>query len=165
MRILGVDPGSRYTGYGIIDMTQNRLRHVHSGRIEAIKVEGLPQRLLMIYRELSRVIEEHQPQAFALEKIFHSVNPQSSLILGHARGAAMLACAEAGLEFFDYSPTEVKNAVVGQGRASKAQVAGMVTILLGLQGSTLAEDEADALAVAICHAHTVPPQQIAGAKS
>ncbi len=155
-----MDPGSRYTGYGVVELREGRLCRIASGRVEAFRAEGLPQRLLVIYQELSQVIQTHQPLACSLEKIFHSVNPQSSLILGHARGAAMLACAEAGLEVFEYSPTEIKNAIVGQGRASKGQVAAMVTILLNLQGQKLTEDEADALAAGICHAHSASLGQI-----
>ena len=127
--------------------------HVASGRIQAIKVEGLAARLDLIFTELTALVEKHKPDAFAIEKVFHGKNPQSSLILGHARGVALLVGARAGIDLFEYSPTEIKNAVVGQGRAEKAQVAGMVKILLNLGQAKLSEDESDALSIAICQAN------------
>ena len=151
--IIGIDPGSRYTGFGIIKKDGQRLIHLASGRIQALKVEGLAGRLDLIYSELTALMEKHKPHAFAIEKVFHGKNPQSSLILGHARGVAMLVGAQAGLEVFEYNPTEVKNAIVGQGRAEKAQVAGMVKILLNLGQAKMSEDESDALSIAICHAN------------
>lgn len=154
-RILGIDPGSRFTGYAVIEQESNRLIHLASGRLEVAKLGELPDRLLAIFRGLKEVIDQTKPEVCSMEKIFHSVNAQSSLVLGHARGVAMLAAKEAGLEIFEYAPTEIKNAVVGQGRAPKSQVAQMVTILLNLDRRIpLAEDQSDALAIAICHANS-----------
>lgn len=153
LRILGVDPGSRYTGWAVIDQIGSQLKWVASGRIEAHKEPDLPTRLQKIHQRLAQVAEEHRPDEAALEKIFVSVNAQSTLVLGQARGVALLALAQAALSVAEYAPTEVKSAVVGQGRAAKEQVKTMVQVILNLQTKRLSEDEADALAVAICHAN------------
>ncbi|MGK0288745.1 MAG: crossover junction endodeoxyribonuclease RuvC [bacterium] len=152
-RIIGVDPGSRYTGYGIIEKYGSRLVHIESGVIRAVKKETLEEKLELIFQELSAIIEKHRPQSGSIERIFHSVNPHSSLILGHARGVALLAFQLQKLGIYEYAPTEVKSAVVGVGRASKEQVQNMVQILLN-QKRKMSLDESDALAIAICHAHT-----------
>ena len=154
IRILGVDPGSRYTGWGIVEQQGSQIKRIDSGRIEAHKYGELPNRLVHIFDELSEVIGTFGPDESALEKVFVSVNGQSTLVLGQARGAAMLTLAKAGLQVAEYSATQVKSAVVGQGKAGKDQVMSMVQIILGLQGHKMSEDEADALAVAICHANS-----------
>ncbi len=156
IRIIGIDPGSRYTGIGIIDKTGNQLKFVHSETISTVHQEGLDERLLVIFNRLSEVIQEFQPQTASIEKIFHSVNARSSLILGHARGVAILSSKLQGLDINEYAPNEVKSAITGVGRASKAQVGSMVQILLNLnRNKKMKEDESDALAIAICHANTM----------
>lgn len=147
MRILGLDPGSRLTGVGIIEGE----RFVHA---ETLRLGGgpMPDRLARIYSELERLIEEYQPQAAAVETVFMSRNPQAAIKLGQARGAAICAVARAGLEVHEYAPREVKQALVGRGGAAKEQVAHMVRALLALK-VPLGEDAHDALAVALCHHH------------
>lgn len=152
--IIGIDPGSRHTGIGIILKESNRLKYIYSAVISPAPKASLDTKLEFIFMELNRILEEFKPQTASIEKIFHSVNPRSSLILGHARGVAMLAAKLRGLEIFEYSPNEIKSAVVGAGKADKHQVQAMVRVLLNLQGETaLKEDESDALAMAITQAH------------
>ena len=156
MRIIGIDPGTRFTGLGVIEKVGNRLVFICSETITAVRENSLEEKLLRIYRELSSFLALHRPAAVAVEKIFHSVNPHSSLILGHARGVAILTARLADLEVREFAANEVKSAVVGVGRASKEQVAAMVRILLNLnRAKSLREDESDALALAICLAHTI----------
>ncbi|WP_225072049.1 crossover junction endodeoxyribonuclease RuvC [Desulfuromonas sp. CSMB_57] len=152
MRILGIDPGSRITGYGLVEKIGNRLRHMDNGAIITNSKAPMPERLQIIYRQLNRIIDEYAPQAVAVERIFVAKNALSALKLGHARGVAMLAGVNAGLPVAEYSAVEVKNAVVGYGRAAKTQVQHMVRVLLALP-EIAQEDASDALAVAICHAH------------
>ena len=162
--VLGIDPGSRVTGYGLIDVQGNRLSYVDSG---CIRTEGgaLPARLKKIFDGLSRLVETHRPTKVAIEEIFVGRNAASALKLGQARGAAMAACLQSNLEVSEYSARQVKQAVVGTGAAQKGQVQHMVKALLGISG-TLAEDAADALAVAICHTNTQKSLiGLAGAKS
>lgn len=152
MRILGIDPGSRATGYGVVDLSNSTLQRVAGGVIRC-GTGSLASRLARIDRELSAMLVEIQPVAAALESVFSARNPRSALQLGQARGVALAACGRAGLEAAEYAPSQVKLAVVGHGAADKAQVQRMVQRLLGLATPPPA-DEADALAVAICHAHT-----------
>ena len=152
MRILGIDPGRRITGYGLVEKIGNRLRHMDNGAIITNSKAPMPERLQIIYRQLNRIIDEYAPQAVAVERIFVAKNALSALKLGHARGVAMLAGVNAGLPVAEYSAVEVKNAVVGYGRAAKTQVQHMVRVLLALP-EIAQEDASDALAVAICHAH------------
>ena len=156
MRIFGIDPGSERTGYGCVESDGRRHRLVTCGAITAPSGTDLPQRLSRIYRELSAQLRTAQPDCVAIENVFHSVNARSALKLGHARGVAMLAAVEAGCEVFEYTPAAVKRAVVGYGRADKPQVQMMVKLLLGLATAPSPHDAADALAVAICHLHSVP---------
>ena len=151
-RIIGIDPGSRTTGVGIIQQNGNHLRHLFSGVIQPSKDATLSSKLKSIFLELTKIIEEYQPHTASIERIFHSVNARSSLILGHARGAAVLCLELQNLGIYEYSPTEIKSAIVGAGRASKSQVNTMVGILLNRK-VVMQEDESDALATAICHAH------------
>ncbi len=154
-RIIGIDPGSRYTGVGIIEKQGNKLVKLFSGTIVSVKAEKIEEKLRIIFTEIGKIIEEYSPSTASVERIFHSVNPHSSLILGHARGVALLSLELHGLKIHEYAPTEVKSAVVGVGRAQKDQVNAMVKILLNLdRNQKLKEDEADALAIAICHANT-----------
>jgi len=153
MRILGIDPGSRITGYGIVEKKGNRLLHVDNGAIHTRSSDALPLRLKTIHDALGGVIAEYTPEAVAVEEIFLSRNVLSALKLGHARGAALLAGVIHHLPVFEYSALQVKSAVVGYGRAGKEQVQQMVKSLLGLP-EIAQEDASDALAVAICHAHS-----------
>ena len=151
MRILGIDPGLRHMGWGVIEAEGSRLRHVDNGICHSAGTE-LPRRLLSLFEQLSDVISAHAPQASAIEETFVNKDGAGTLKLGQARGVAMLALARAGLEVGEYAPNSVKKTVVGVGHADKRQVAHMVRVQL--PGVQLAgPDAADALAIAICHAH------------
>jgi crossover junction endodeoxyribonuclease RuvC len=147
--ILGVDPGSRHTGFGVLQGEGNRLVHLDSGSIKAGSRLPLAQRLCQIYDSLAEVIRRHQPQAVALEEIFLAANVHSAFTLGQVRGVVLLLAAQTELPIFHYAPLVVKKAVVGYGRASKAQVQLMVEQLLRQQVAD--EHAADALAVGLCH--------------
>lgn len=150
-RILGIDPGSRMTGFGIIDRRGNRVEYLTSG---VIRTQGdvFPERLRTIFAALSEIVAEHRPDQMAIEQVFVHRNPSSALKLGQARGAAICACVMADLPVAEYTPKEIKKAIVGGGAASKEQVEFMVRMLLKLDGK-LALDASDALAVALCHSH------------
>jgi crossover junction endodeoxyribonuclease RuvC len=151
-RILGIDPGLRVTGFGVVAVTGSELAFVTCGCIRSDAREELPARLKMIVADLSAVIARERPTEVAVEKVFVNVNPQSTLLLGQARGAAIAAAVQAGLPVAEYTALQVKQAVVGHGKAAKAQVQEMVKRLLSLPGTPSA-DAADALACAIAHAH------------
>lgn len=151
IRILGIDPGLRITGFGVMDKSGQKLSYVASGCIKTPEAE-MPERLRVILDSLREVIAQHQPQQVAVEKVFVNVNPQSTLLLGQARGAAICAAVLAQLPVAEYTALQVKQAVVGNGHARKEQVQEMVRRLLKLQGNP-SPDAADALACAICHAH------------
>jgi crossover junction endodeoxyribonuclease RuvC len=153
--VFGIDPGSTRTGYGCVDTDGRRHHLVRCGAIRAAASGSFPERLAAIYRELSAVIRECQPEFVAIENLFHASNVRSALKLGHARGVAMLAAAEASVAIVEYTPAEIKRAIVGYGRADKAQVQQMIKLLLGLDRIPQPHDAADALAVAICHVHSV----------
>lgn len=153
IRLMGIDPGSRITGYGVIDVDGPRSHHVASGCIQTGSDRPLAERLKTIYESVTGVIQRYQPQEVAAEQVFMHRNPDSALKLGQARGAALCAAVMAGLPVSEYAPRAIKQAVAGSGAADKAQVQRMVTLLLNLSESPPA-DAADALAVAICHAHT-----------
>lgn len=160
MRILGVDPGSRKTGYGIVDVEGNRITHVTHGLIKVGNGE-FTARLGMLFSGLSSLIEQYHPECAAMEDVFVSRNAASALKLGQARGALVAACTNARLDVAAYSPTAVKQAVVGFGRAEKDQVQHMIKMLLK-PPAPLQEDAADALGVAICHAnHAASKQRMA----
>ena len=150
-RILGIDPGLRITGFGVIEKNGTSIAYIASGCIRSGDA-GLPERLKTILEGLRSIILEHQPQQVAVEKVFVNVNPQSTLLLGQARGTAICAAVIAGLPVAEYTALQVKQAVVGNGHADKEQVQEMVKRLLKLSGAPSA-DAADALACAICHAH------------
>ena len=152
IRILGIDPGLRITGFGIIDKTGQKLSYVTSGCIRSNEKEALPQRLKTLLDGIGEVIATHCPTEAAIGKVFVNVNPQSTLLLGQARGAAISALVLAALPVAEYTALQIKQAVVGHGKAAKEQVGHMVTRLLQLPGEPSA-DAADALACAICHAH------------
>ena len=151
IRILGIDPGLRITGFGIIDKTGNKLTYVSSGRIRTLDDE-LSLRLKSIMDNLSEVIRQHNPDQVAVEKVFVNINPKSTLVLGQARGAAICAAVSNNIAVAEYTALQVKQAVVGNGHAKKDQVQEMVKRLLKL-ASNPGADAADALACAICHAH------------
>lgn len=151
MKILGIDPGLRTTGFGVIRKEGNQLSYIASGTIKTPDVD-LPQRLKTILAGVAEVIQTYAPDCAAIEKVFVNVNPQSTLLLGQARGAAICALVGADLLVAEYTALQVKQAVVGQGKAHKQQVQDMVQRLLLLSG-TPSPDAADALGVAICHAH------------
>ena len=152
MRILGIDPGSHITGYGIIEKKGNYLRHILHGEIKAKKDSLLSAMLISIYQQLSEVIAQTEPRAIALENIFYGKNVRSLIKQAQVRGVVIYAGADKGLNVFEYSPLEVKKAVVGYGRAEKRQVQVMVKAILKLPELPPA-DAADALATAICHAN------------
>ena len=155
MRILGVDPGSLLTGYGIIDFDNNELTHITSGVIKIPATKEFAPRLQKIYDELDTLINKYHPKEFALETSFYGKNVQSALKIGYARGVSLLAASHNKLEIKEYSPREIKKAVVGNGASSKVQVQYMIKKLLSYKKNKIKFDESDALAVAICHAFKI----------
>ena len=160
MRIFGIDPGSERTGYGCVESDGRRHILVTCGAIAAPPADPFPNRLARIHSELSALLASCRPDCVAIENLFHANNVRSALKLGHARGMAMLAAVEAGCEVVEYTPAEIKRAVVGYGRAEKRQIGQMVKLLLGLAAAPAPHDAADALAVAICHLHSMAPAGI-----
>lgn len=162
-RVLGIDPGSRVTGYGVIETDGTRSRHLGSGCIRTVAGD-FPERLGEIFHGIREVLQEWQPQEVAVEQVFVSRNASSALKLGHARGAAISAIVTLELPVFEYTPAAVKQGLVGNGRAEKEQVQHMVRVILGMQGK-MTLDQSDALAVALCHAHShATRRQIEGAQ-
>jgi crossover junction endodeoxyribonuclease RuvC len=153
MRILGIDPGSESTGYGIIDTDGFQHRPVLFGAIKTNVRRPFQERLLKIHRDLSAILSHERADIMAIEEVFHAVNVQSALKLGHARGVALLVAAQHEIGVYEYSALEIKKAVVGYGRADKTQIQAMVRVILNLPEIPSPDDAADALAVAICHAH------------
>lgn len=149
--ILGIDPGSRVTGYGIIQVVNRKLRYLDSGCIRTTE-SSFAQRLLQIFNGICELMDEYSPSEVAIEQVFTYKNPSSALKLGHARGVAMVACASYRIALHEYSPREVKQALVGYGGADKSQVKHMVVNLLSLSKEPQS-DAADALGIAICHVH------------
>ena len=158
MRIFGIDPGSLRTGYGCVETDGRVARLVVCGAISTPPADSFPERLAHIHRELTSLLAGCAPDCVAVESLFHAANVRSALRLGHARGVAVLAAVEAGCPVIEYTPAEVKRAVVGYGRAEKHQVQQMIKLLLGLPTPPSPHDAADALAVAICHLHSMPPR-------
>ena len=154
MRIFGIDPGADRTGYGCVETDGSRHRIVVCGAISAPGKATFPEKLLNIHTRLAALLIECRPDCVAIENVFHAINARTALKLGHARGVAMLAAVEAGMQVSEYTPAEIKRAVTGYGRAEKPQVQQMVKMLLGLPQVPSPHDAADALAVAICHAHS-----------
>ncbi len=151
VRILGIDPGSRLTGFGVLDFESDRASYVASGTVQSIDGE-FPDRLKRIFESVVEIVSQYRPDVVAIESVFVHKNAGSALKLGHARSAAICATFESDAEIFEYAPREIKQAVVGNGSATKVQVQHMVVSLLGLDGTPSA-DAADALATALCHGH------------
>jgi crossover junction endodeoxyribonuclease RuvC len=167
MRVLGIDCGTEYTGYGVVDLicdgrVNDRLVCIVCGAIKVSPKEPMAKRLSRISIGLQELIVQHRPERVALEDVFYATNVKSALKLGQVRGVAMLAAASAGLEVAEYSPLSIKSAVVGYGRAEKHQVQQMVTRLLSLDQIPEPADAADALAIAICHLHTAATRERQG---
>lgn len=154
MRVFGIDPGSARTGYGCLDTDGTRHQLITCGALSMAAQAPLATRLAAIHAGLTTLLREARADCVAIENLFHARNVRSALVLGHARGVAVLAAVEAGLPVIEYTPAEIKLAVVGYGRAEKRQMQQMVKILLGLAEAPSPHDAADALAVALCHAHS-----------
>jgi crossover junction endodeoxyribonuclease RuvC len=163
VRVFGIDPGSERTGYGCVETDGRRHRLVLCGAIATAGSADFAARLATIHHALAAHLRDCRPDVVAIESLFHAANVRSALKLGHARGVAMLAAVQAGLQVVEYSPSEVKRAVVGFGRAEKGQVQQMIKLLLGLDAAPAPHDAADALAVALCHVHRLPAQVAAAA--
>jgi crossover junction endodeoxyribonuclease RuvC len=157
VRVFGIDPGCERTGYGCIESDGSRHRLVDCGAIVTASCATFPDKLLAIHQGLVALVAAHAPDVVAVESLFYAVNVRSALKLGHARGVAILAAVARGVPVAEYSPAEVKRAVVGYGRAEKHQVGAMVRLLLGLPEVPEPHDASDALAVAICHVHAMGP--------
>jgi crossover junction endodeoxyribonuclease RuvC len=150
MLVLGVDPGSRVTGYGLIEKRMNRMTCVDAGTITPSAHLPFHQRIHAIFQAMSEVMEKHRPEEMAIEDVFYGKNVKSALKIGHARGAVLIAAVRCGIKIFEYTPLEIKKAVVGYGRGTKEQVRAMTRVILKLKGQP-ALDASDALAAAICH--------------
>lgn len=153
MRVMGIDPGSICTGYGIIEEANDDLKLIHWGTIKGKQKQAFPQRLKLIYDGLTRAIQDFSPDIVAVEDIFFAMNPKSTIKLGQTRGVAILAAINEGKPIAEYTPLAVKQSIVGYGRADKKQVCDMVSVLLRLKDKPTSFDASDALAVAICHVH------------
>lgn len=162
MLVIGIDPGTAITGYGLVRDTADSLEVVAYGVIQTPAGMPLPQRLLLLHQDLQRLLLLHRPQSGAVEKLFFQRNVTTAMSVGQARGVAMLALAEANLTIEEYTPLEVKQAVAGYGNADKAQMQYMVRALLNLDEIPRPDDAADALAVAICHLHSARIRQLYG---
>lgn len=154
MIILGIDPGIAILGYGIIKYEYNKFTAIDYGAITTDSKQSMPDRLGLLYNGLEELIKIHRPQAFAVEELFFNKNVKTALTVGHARGVILLAAHQHNLNIFEYTPLQVKQAIVGYGRAEKKQVQQMVKILLHLNEIPKPDDVADALAIAICHANS-----------
>ena len=154
MRILGIDPGYAIMGYGVLDYNGNKFRTVDYGSVETQAGTEMPDRLRLLYEGLDSVIKEYRPEEAAVEELFFNNNAKTAIMVGQARGVAILACVMNGVKVFEYTPLEVKQSLVGYGRAEKKQVQTMVKTILNLKKVPEPDDTADAVAIAICHAHT-----------
>jgi crossover junction endodeoxyribonuclease RuvC len=163
--ILGIDPGSVHTGYGLVTQNGSRLETVACDRISCPRGMAVPQRLAFLSQGLAAVLADHTPDLAVLESPFHGLNPRSLIVLAQARGALIARLAGAGIEVLEYTPAEIKSAVTGNGRAGKQQVAKMVRLLLNLRDEGLAEDTTDALAAAICCARRHRMDSLAARRS
>jgi crossover junction endodeoxyribonuclease RuvC len=167
MRVFGIDCGTEFTGYGVVEVDNEarmpRLVHLAAGTIRLNKKDKTPQRLAQVYAELTAMMAVHRPDVVAIEEVFFSANAKSALKLGQVRGVAMLAAATSGLPVAEYAPLKIKSSVVGYGLAAKEQVQFMVTRLLELDRAPESPDAADALAIAICHIHSAQTLTLQGA--
>ncbi len=154
MIILGVDPGIATVGYGVIEYNGNKFRVIDYGAILTPAKTSLEYRLSLIYADINKLIEKYKPDCMAVEELFFNTNVKTAIAVGHGRGVILLAGEMNGVKVFEYTPLQVKQAVVGYGRAEKNQVMQMTKIILGLENVPKPDDTADALAIAICHAHT-----------
>lgn len=159
MRIIGIDPGYALMGYGIIDQNGNQFRPVAYGCLKTSKEFDMPDRLKRLYEGLMEVIAEYQPDEAGIEQLFFNTNASTALLVGQARGVAILACANSGLPVFEYTPLEIKMSLAGYGRAQKAQMQAMTQRVLGLDKPPKPDDAADALAAALCHGYTGPAKK------
>lgn len=155
MRILGIDPGYAILGYGILDLKGNHFSVVTYGAITTDAKMSMPDRLKHLYNELTAIIEEFRPEEAAIEELFFNNNAKTAIMVGQARGVAVLACANGDLRISEYTPLQIKQALVGYGRADKAQVQAMVKAILNLASVPKPDDTADALAAAVCHGHSI----------
>ena len=153
MRILGIDPGYAILGYGVLDMTGNHFSVVTYGSILTDAKMDMPSRLEVLYDGLTDIIEKYRPEEASIEELFFNNNAKTAILVGEARGVAVLACAKQGLRISEYTPLQIKQALVGYGRADKKQVQAMVKAILNLEAVPKPDDTADALALAICHGH------------
>ena len=153
MLILGLDPGSRHTGFALLEAQADRLEAIDCGRFSSPAKQSVPRRLASLVKQLLEILERHSPQVAVLETPFHGLNSRSLVVLAEARGALLATLASREIDIEEYSPAEIKSTVAGNGRADKSQVARMVSIELGLDTRELSSDAADALAIAICYAH------------
>lgn len=153
MRIIGIDPGYAIMGYGILDYKGNKFTPVAYGSITTDAHTPNEERLLTLYNELTRIIAEYSPDEASIEELFYNTNATTAIMVGEARGMALLACAQAGVAINEYTPLQIKSALTGYGRADKKQVQTMVKMILGLAEVPKPDDTADALAAAICHGH------------
>ncbi len=154
MRILGIDPGYAILGWGILDMKGNHFSVVDYGAVTTDAKTDMPMRLQHLYTELTAIIEKYRPEAAAIEELFFNNNAKTAILVGEARGVAVLACVNGGLEINEYTPLQIKQALVGYGRADKKQVQAMVKAVLNLKEVPKPDDTADAVAAAICHGHS-----------
>lgn len=154
MRILGIDPGYAILGYGILDMIGSRFEVVTYGSILTDSKLDMPQRLSILYDELTEIIKRYEPEEASIEELFFNNNAKTAILVGEARGVAVLACAKQGLAISEYTPLQIKQALVGYGRADKKQVQAMVKAILNLDEVPKPDDTADAVAAAICHGHS-----------
>lgn len=155
MRILGIDPGFAILGYGVIDLQGNHFTVCGYGSIMTDSKMEMPDRLKLLYSNLMEIIETYQPDVVSIEELFFNKNTKTALLVGQARGVALLACANCGLEIYEYTPLQIKQGLVGYGRAEKTQIQQMVKTILHLSDIPKPDDTADALAAAICHGHSV----------
>ena len=160
MRILGIDPGYAILGYGILDMKGNHFSVVTYGSLITDAAMDMPSRLCVLHDGISRIIDEYQPEEASIEELFFNNNAKTAILVGEARGVAVLACAKKGLKINEYTPLQIKQAITGYGRAEKRQVMEMTKTMLHLQRMPRPDDAADALALAICHAHTEGSQLV-----
>lgn len=159
MRILGIDPGYAILGYGIIDKNGNRFVSVEYGSVTTDKDMEMPDRLKHLYSELMEIIDRCRPEVASIEELFFNTNTTTAILVGQARGVAILACANSGVPINEYTPVQIKQALTGYGRAEKKQVQMMVKAILGLSEVPKPDDTADALAAAICHGHAAPGRE------